>query len=842
MTERDLPKEERPVSDAELLDRALRVRDPDLDAAYAVLGKQHPVDTWVAVITNLTRHAKRADLELVAHSTLRRPAPVVQAVLALAEAKASPQAAFFARVAMESRDEDSVVARARELNSRIASNFDLDVEIAGGNTIGSLYMLLATPLEAQAREVRRLAPDPVFAELGECVRSEYERLQEVSRDTRWRAGSYRHVLRHSLADIALLMRIGGRLEEQAFRLLQVRDDYKAQSRLLALLDAEVRALYLSWSLQRASADSSPERARFALSELARYPGDVDHGTITGLLASKEQSVAVAAAESLLRSNPSDGSNDRAIADLLDAVPEDLRIELLTSIIVGAPERIRVDLWGPSADPVVAAHGAGRSEVGAAVVASAASSREPDVRRRALALVAEIGETVRDGAVLARDAVGLALEDEQTSLLVDSSWARPALWAASDSLPATRRSRLLDELVAHESPATAANELAALFSRVRGSAREEIAEYVLRAVSAGQVSAAHLEDAEQQELVRAVTADAEIRAAAAEREVGRLVELIELGDRAAAIELADLVAPLVQRAVERSAGNDRLRSDYARLLAALGAESSEASPTSAQSVDLDEAVVEDLNVQLESTVRFERADGELVAAVSDADLPAAARAVALIDHRAQQLANPTTQAALVALSRALADAGVAQTLLADLFERGPTFQAVLGLSPSAREVLLRAAMDHGFEPSEAWREHPVLGEWLDFILSESSREVVPSTGSPLERLQSVERFRREAEAQLSEGRRAAKQSFVREGRSALEDLEDNMDAYLQLWLALRRVGISQVAALGSVLRADELETAKHAVIETTSAERYVVRSAGVMVDDEVIERARVEAYD
>src|SRR5262245_23600721 len=86
------------ASDASLLERALRARDPDFDAAYAVLGKQYPVDRWVAVLANLAKHAENADLELVAHSTLRRPPAVINAVLELARARATAQAAFLAWV------------------------------------------------------------------------------------------------------------------------------------------------------------------------------------------------------------------------------------------------------------------------------------------------------------------------------------------------------------------------------------------------------------------------------------------------------------------------------------------------------------------------------------------------------------------------------------------------------------------------------------------------------------------------------------------------------------------------------------------------------------------------
>ena len=312
--------EDNTATEAPRVEDALRARDPDLDAAYAILGKQHPVDTWVAVLNNLARQADLADLELVAHSTLGRPPAVIDAVLALARAKGSQQAAFLASVIARSRDEEALVRRARELISELTEEFDLDVQVAAGEAYDALFFLLTRPISEQATEVRRLTPDPAFAELTEVVRSEYERLQEVSRDTRWRTGSYRHVLRHALADVALLARPGGRLEEQAFRLLQLRtEDFSANGELLGTLDPDVRARYLKWTLERASVESSPERAVFALEELERYPRDVDRAKVSSLLSSKELIVARAAALFLVRTDPADASNDRAIAELIDAM-------------------------------------------------------------------------------------------------------------------------------------------------------------------------------------------------------------------------------------------------------------------------------------------------------------------------------------------------------------------------------------------------------------------------------------------------------------------------------------------------------------------------------------------
>lgn len=49
----------------------LRGKEGDRDAAYDVLGRQVSVDTWVAVIRRLALDTAAADLELVAHRTVR---------------------------------------------------------------------------------------------------------------------------------------------------------------------------------------------------------------------------------------------------------------------------------------------------------------------------------------------------------------------------------------------------------------------------------------------------------------------------------------------------------------------------------------------------------------------------------------------------------------------------------------------------------------------------------------------------------------------------------------------------------------------------------------------------
>ena len=140
--------------------------------------------------------------------------------------------------------------------------------------------MLARTLPEQATLLRELGADEVTRDsLIDAARDQYERLQTLSRDTRWRSGSYRHALRHAIADLALIASAGGRLEDQAFRLLQQRtEDPAANTALLSLLPAPTRKSYLEWVIGRPAGKEESARTLFALNELEyRYPDDVDRG-------------------------------------------------------------------------------------------------------------------------------------------------------------------------------------------------------------------------------------------------------------------------------------------------------------------------------------------------------------------------------------------------------------------------------------------------------------------------------------------------------------------------------------------------------------------------------------
>src|SRR5205823_1054823 len=100
----------------------------------------------------------------------------------------------------------------------------------------------------------------------------------------------------------------------------------------------------------------------------------------------------------------------------------------------------------------------------------------------------------------------------------------------------------------------------------------------------------------------------------------------------------------------------------------------------------------------------------------------------------------------------------------------------------------------------------------------------------------------AEARLQAGRLAARRAFLARTARALAELEQTADTYVQLWRGLGRLGIKQIAALGEQIDSAELDPSRHELVGSNGARRYIVRSAGVEIDGEVIRRARLEASD
>ena len=831
---------------------ALKASAGDKEAAYEVLGRQAPVETWVQVLRHLARDAEAVDLEVVAHRTLRRPPAVVAAVLELAAAARTPVSAFLARVVAETRQEDALRSAGEALSVELISLWEIDELLAGDDAGGALYALLARPLPEQARIAEHLSDDSsAMNGLLDAARTEYERLQEVARETRWRSGSYRHALRHALADLALIAGAGGRLEDQAFRLLQQRtEEPEANAELLELLPADLRSRYLVWALERSSAESSPTRAQFALNVLTRHPGVVGRDEVARLLVSRDRDVAASAAAHLVASNPNDGSSDRAIADLIDSGDEATQARVIGAIVTESPQRLRLDLWPPDIDTTVVEKALGSTACGERLATTAREASEPDLRVRALRICAQIGETLSEREPLAHELAAAVLSqahtvDAEVECLLAFDWLRDAAWREVAYAASAVRTQVVGRLLGTDSAPTVWEHLAELHARTAMDDRRELEDLVLQAVANGRLEAEGVVTEHAPELLDALQAQAEQRARVTAEEVGRLRSLIALGDRAAEVELGELVRPLIARAIERSTGNERLISDYQEIGAALAVHDES---DAFDDVSLDESLFVETRVALEKAgVELVADRDQITARVAESAAPMqVVRALAIVDQRLARATDPRRQkveeAALLATAAAAAAGGVGETVLTDLFGRGPLFQAAIALSPRARRALLEATIHHGFVPPQAWREHDVLGEWLIEALGEASATDAsgPATGADaLVLLQSVERERQDAEDRLRAGRTEARHALVAKAAAALEDLEQTADTYVQLWLGLGRLGVRQIAALGEQMRASELDPSRHELVGGAEGETYVVRSAGVEVDGAVVRRARVE---
>ena len=231
----------------------LAAKSGNADAAYELLGKQAPVESWREALRSLARLPTTPDLELVAHRTLRRPPDVVLSLLELLDAVGSSRSFFVATAIERLRKEPFIVERARDLAADLDAALARSVAGRRGLFVRSLSRPRA-PTRAAHLGDRRPPNAGKLERLEEALTSEYLRLQELARDVRWRSGSYRHFLRHRLADLALLANVGGRIEDYAYRLLQQRVDDPGESReLLGLVPAEIRSRYVAWARRQRSA-------------------------------------------------------------------------------------------------------------------------------------------------------------------------------------------------------------------------------------------------------------------------------------------------------------------------------------------------------------------------------------------------------------------------------------------------------------------------------------------------------------------------------------------------------------------------------------------------------------
>jgi hypothetical protein len=297
------------------------------------------------------------------------------------------------------------------------------------------------------------------------------------------------------------------------------------------------------------------------------------------------------------------------------------------------------------------------------------------------------------------------------------------------------------------------------------------------------------------------------------------------------------------------GDDRSQADYRRVKSAIQVElpaEDSAAPVSEWD-DAEFSSLEQALAKVGLTLSIQREDVSLAIpdGIEDATL---IRSLALVDQRVERTgdrtpAHHTGSVVLSALVAELGRRGTAARALGELFDRGPLFQLVVTLSPAARDGLLLAAIENGFVPPVEWGEHAALGSWLRAAISEGGDGESSAELSPVQALSVLQRVHQElrvADDRLQASRTAARTAFVAQAQSAFDDLELTMDTWVQLWRGLAELGIAQVAALGEVLAAEELDPRRHEIVGSGRGASYIVRSAGIDISGEIVRRARVEA--
>ena len=853
--------EERParLDDTEVESKATpqeligELRSGRTDAAYELLGRQAPVKAWQEALSVLARAPSSADLELAAHRALRRPPAVVAALLALAEEVGTPQAAFVARAVASLRPEEGLAARADDLRAAILTQHDMEVGLAAEDGLGSLYLILARDLPEEAELVQRLHGDePSRRLVSRALEQEYQRLLELGRTVRWKSGSYRYFLRHALADIALLAELGGRIGDLSFRLLQQQVETPEENEeLISYLPVGTRRRFFGWALQRENANQQPTRTRFVLRVVRQYPDDVDRRAVISALQSKDPDVRIDALVSAVALDPGRSDVDGEIAASIDELDESVARRLLRELFALEPGRLRLDRISASKRHLIVEAGAERpAQVTQQVAALLRELRDVQQVEPLVTLAEEVAahSAEPDGAftqiaeVLAtRAGADMGWSQAFDHLLAGARLGR-AMWSALPDLEGDLQAHVYRRLVMVTEPGRVGPETKQLLERI-----ERVDDALVEAIGAEVLEGALEVDAlsATDEAFRARLVErAEEVIVPLEAELARARVLLGQGREQAERDLREGLRPIIERAIERADGNPRLQEDYGRLLPPpIDAEP----PITPPAPEVSENTLEELD---RVGARTELSGGILHIELTPGDDERSRgqlRYLAVLDQRlsAAGTAPAGTEAVLTAYVEALGRRGDARQLVSDLFERGPLFKLALGLSAGTRSQLVQAAVANGLSITEHWYDDPALGEWLlslelDGRAARAGQDGKPST--PLAALEHARGLNAEVETARSKTERLlheAKLAFVGESSRAFEDLELAIDGYIQLWHALSGMGISQVAALGSVVDLEEIDPRRHEIVGDPSSARFVVRAAGIAVDGEVVSKARIE---
>jgi hypothetical protein len=827
------------------------VRAGHLDAAYELLGKQAPIKAWREALEHISRQPDDADVELAAHRALRRPKPVVAALLDLVEAVRTSKAAHVAHAISRLRSETDLVGRATAIRDEIRASNDLDTALAREDGWSALYVLLNAPLPDQRDAMTALSSDKASRDLiVVALDTEYQRLLELGREVRWTSGSYRYFLRHALADLALVADTEGRTWDRAFRLLQQQvENPEENQELIDALPASTRRRFLSWGLERENATQHAVRTRFVLRSARDHPKDVERRDVVAVLKVDDPDTRAEALLTAVSLAPDVADVERDIAEWLGKADASSALQLVQALLDVAPSRLRPDLLTAESRQLIADVAQERApEVARAAAALVDEARDADAVTSAIDMLDRLD--VRVGVspdVYAEVALALMRrieDDSRWQAAFDRALSSPGVvrgaWSALPKVREPERAHHLRRVLERDSPDEAGHATARLLQDVPETT-PALRDVLLDAVFKGALEPDELRTAPESSL-RELAVEARVRIEAIERDIELARQALGSGQEDVEQRMRVKLRPIVERAIERAEGNDRLAHDYRRLLP------SARHPADAAKDEVAVSIPEPARAELQRVgADLREVDGSWdVEFVERSDDGARIRYLIALDKRTQNQSGEGWPVVLSAYVTALARHGDAASLITELFERGPRMKLVLGLSSDTRRQLLEAAIENGFEVPDAWPGHETLGEWLtDLLRAGPDAAGEQSTSTPLDTLLTA-RARAGELAELGERTTSleheAKLAFVSECRAVFDDLELAIDGYVQLWRALAGLGIAQVEPLGAIVERGTLDPTRHEIVGDANGNTYVVRAAGIAVDGEVVAPARIERLE
>ena len=413
-----------------------------LENEYEALGRQATIDEWQRILQTIAAAARaggEVDLELVARRTIRRPLGVVAGLMDVCAAVASRQSVFVLHAVGDLRTDDPVtVERAAAAAQRIAESL-----LAPDQPIAEMYTLLSLPLTEQGIAWES-APLESRERVTTALRSERDRLSDLTKEASSSSGGYLHYLRHRIADLVLVAGIEDDLGEWAFRLLQNRtENPDALGGILRQMRDASRQRFVRWvAAPRPGAPA--DRIRYVLDLVgSTFPGDLDSEALRSLAEHDDPKIAAKAIALALVAEPDDPLTVSRAAELIGSLPSDRAPEVADALVTHAVRHIRAfsipearielvvdaadDDQGPVLAHAVASQLSGAQNVGMALPWVRALERVPaepaDLREAASQVV----------GLAARDSRPEAVSGSLAPFLSGERF-RGAFWTVLDEVP------------------------------------------------------------------------------------------------------------------------------------------------------------------------------------------------------------------------------------------------------------------------------------------------------------------------------------------------------------------------------------------------------------------------